>query len=157
MGHLDGRTALVEVSDFPGPIRALALARMAEEFGARPVVVNVHPYTIRERMPSIEFLLESGQNPEVVLTQGIFRLGTYSASFHSEIELERLAREYENPIYIGTPYRYPDCPVVNMTTMAGYPQYGYIGIRNLAQLISSAVEDFGRPRSRIFKQVFYGS
>ncbi len=154
--HLDGRTALVEVTDFPGPIRALALARMAEEFGARPVVVNVHPYTIKERMPSIEFLLESGQNPEVVLTTGIFRLGTYSSSFHTEMELERLAREYENPIYIGTPYRYPDCPVVNMTTMAGYPQYGYIGIRNLAQLISSAVEDYGRPRSRIFKRVFYG-
>ncbi len=155
--HLQGRTALVEVTEFPGPIRALALARLAEEFGARPVVVNVHPYTIKERMPSIEFLLESGQNPEIVQTKGIFRLGTFRSSHHTEMELEQLAREYENPIYIGNPIRYPDCPVVNMTTMTGFPQYGFAGIRNFARLISSAVENFGRPRSKIFKQVFYGS
>ena len=117
----------------------------------------MHPYTIKERMPSIEFLLESGQNPEVVLTKGIFRLGTFRSSYHTERELERLAREYESPIYIGNPIRYPDCPVVNMTTVTGMPQYGYAGIRNFARLIADAVENFGRPRSRIFKQVFYGS
>jgi len=54
----DGKTAIVEVAEFPGPIRALSLARMAEEFGARPVVINIHPYTIKERMPSIKFLVE---------------------------------------------------------------------------------------------------
>ena len=43
---LEGKTAVIEVSEFPGPIRALSLARMAEEFGAHPVVINVHPYTI---------------------------------------------------------------------------------------------------------------
>lgn len=155
--HLEGRTALVEVTEFPGPIRALALARMAQEFGARPVVINVHPYTIKERMPSIEFLLESGQDPEVVLTKGIFRLGTFRSSYHTERELELLAQEYENPIYIGNPIRYSDCPIVNMTTVTGMPQYGYAGIRNFARLISDAIENFGRPRFRIFKQVFYGS
>jgi nitrogenase molybdenum-iron protein alpha/beta subunit len=61
---LSGKTAIIEISEFPGPIRALSLARMAAEFGAHPVVINVHPYTIKERMPSIKFLLETGVNPD---------------------------------------------------------------------------------------------
>jgi nitrogenase molybdenum-iron protein alpha/beta subunit len=73
---LEGKTAIIEISEFPGPIRALSLARMTEEFGAHPVVINVHPYTIKERMPSIKFLLETGVNPEIILTKGLFRLGS---------------------------------------------------------------------------------
>lgn len=61
---LSGKTAIIEISEFPGPIRALSLARMTAEFGAHPVVINVHPYTIKERMPSIKFLLETGVNPD---------------------------------------------------------------------------------------------
>ena len=57
---LEGKTAIIEVSEFPGPIRALSLARMAGEFGAHPVVINVHPYTIKERMPSIKYILGTG-------------------------------------------------------------------------------------------------
>jgi nitrogenase molybdenum-iron protein alpha/beta subunit len=38
---LSGKTAIVEISEFPGPIRALSIARMAAEFGAHPIVINV--------------------------------------------------------------------------------------------------------------------
>ena len=88
---LSGKTAIIEISEFPGPIRALSLARMAEEFGAHPVVINVHPYTIKERMPSIRYILKTGINPEIVLTKGLFKLGSFRSSKETEDELNRLS------------------------------------------------------------------
>ena len=154
--NLDGKTALIEIAEFPGPIRALSMARMAEEFGARPVVINIHPYTIKERMPSIKFILETGQNPEIVLTKGLFSLGTFRSSWETEFELEKLVTEYDNAIYFGTPMRQPGIPQVNLTTRTGFPQYGYPGIRNIARLVESAVANATRPRSKLFRQVLYG-
>jgi len=153
---LDGKTAIIEVAEFPGPIRALSLARMAEEFGARPVVINIHPYTIKERMPSIKFLVESGQNPEIVLTKGLFSLGTFRSSWQTEFEIEKLVTEYDNAIFLGTPMRQPGIPQVNLTTRTGFPQYGFPGIRNIARLMESAVANAARPRSKLFRQVLYG-
>jgi nitrogenase molybdenum-iron protein alpha/beta subunit len=152
----EGRTALVEISEFPGPIRALSLADMAAEFGARPVIINLHPYTIKERMPSIQFLLERGQNPEVILTRGLFALGSFSSSSQTQDEVEAIAAQYDEAIYLGTPLRQPGIPQMNMTTITGYPQYGYQGIRNMARLIQSGLEHAGRPRSRLFRKVLYG-
>jgi nitrogenase molybdenum-iron protein alpha/beta subunit len=154
--NLDGRTVLVEIAEFPGPIRALSIARMAEEFGARPVVINLHPYTIKERMPSIKFLIETGQNPEIVLTKGIFSLGTFRSSWQTEFQLEKLVTEYDDVIFFGTPMRQPGVPQVNMTTRTGYPHYGYRGIKNMARLVASAVDNADRPRSKLFRRVLYG-
>ena len=152
----EGKTALIEIAEFPGPIRALSLARMAEEFGAHPIVVNLHPYTVKERMPSIKFLLQQGQNPEVILTQGLFSLGSFNVSTETQEEVESLAAQYEDAIYLGTPLRQPGIPQVNMTTITGYPQYGYQGIRNMARLVGSSLVHAGRPRSRLFRQALYG-
>ena len=153
--HLRGRTALVEITEYPGPIRALALARMAEEFGARPVVINVHPYTVKERKPSLRFLLEQGQNPEVILTQGLFSLGSFESSRDTELEVEEIAAHYESPIYFGSPNRFLCCPMVNLSTEVGMPQFGYRGIRNMARLIERAVEGAKHPRSWLFRQILY--
>jgi nitrogenase molybdenum-iron protein alpha/beta subunit len=153
----EGKTALIEIAEFPGPIRALSLARMAEEFGAHPIVINLHPYTVKERMPSIKFLLEQGQNPEVILTKGLFSLGSFNVSSETQAEVEAIAAQYEDAIYLGTPLRQPGVPQVNMTTITGYPQYGYQGIRNMARLMESSLEHAGRPRSRLFRQVLYGN
>ncbi len=153
---LDGKTALVEVTEYPGPIRALALARMAKEFGARPIVVNIHPYTIKERMPSIKFLLEQGQNPKVVLTKGLFSLGTFRSSWQTEAELEMIAAQYDNAVYLGSPLRQPGVPQVNLTTTTGYPHFGYRGIRNLGRLMQSSMEHASRSRSKLFHEVLYG-
>jgi len=152
----DGKTALVEITEFPGPIRALSLARMAEEFGAHPVVINIHPYTIKERMPSIKFLIEQGQDPEIILTRGLFSLGAFRSSWQTESELEMVAKQYDNAVYLGSPLRQPGVPQVNMTTMTGYPHYGFSGIRNLAKLAQSAMDNAARPRSKLFRQVLYG-
>jgi len=151
-----GRTAIVEITEFPGPIRALSLARMAEEFGAHPIVVNVHPYTIKERMPSIRFLLEQGQNPEVILTKGLFSLGTFRSSRETQEELEAIVSEYDNAIYLGNPRRCAGIPIVNLTTRTAYPHYGYRGIRNIARLLKSAMQNFSRPRSELFQRILYG-
>ena len=152
----EGKTALIEIAEFPGPIRALSLARMASEFGAHPVVINLHPYTIKERMPSIKFLLQQGQNPDVILTQGLFSLGTFRSSQQTEEELEMIAGQYDNAVYLGTPMRQPGIPQMNLTTMTGFPQYGYRGVKNMARLAQSSMEHAGRPRSRLFRQVLYG-
>ena len=152
----DGKTALVEITEFPGPIRALSLARMAQEFGANPIVINIHPYTIKERMPSIKFLLQHGQNPEVILTKGLFSLGTFRSSWQTEAELEMIASQYDNAVYLGSPLRQPGVPQLNLTTVTGYPHYGFSGIRNIARLAQSAMEHASRPRSKLFRQVLYG-
>ena len=152
----DGKTALVEITEFPGPIRALSLARMAEEFGAHPIVINIHPYTIKERMPSIKFLLKQGQNPEVILTKGLFSLGTFRSSWQTEAELEMIAAQYDNAVYLGSPLRQPGIPQVNLTTITGYPHYGYRGVKNIARLVQSSLEHARRPRSKLFRKVLYG-
>jgi len=152
----DGKTALVEVTEFPGPIRALSLARMAEEFGAHPVVINIHPYTIKERMPSIKFLIQQGQNPDIILTKGLFSLGTFRSSWQTEEELEAIASQYSNAVYLGSPLRQPGVPQVNLTTMTGYPHYGFQGIKNIARLAQIGMDNASRPRSKLFRKVLYG-
>jgi nitrogenase molybdenum-iron protein alpha/beta subunit len=152
----EGKTALIEISDFPGPIRALSLARMAQELGAQPIVINLHPYTVKERMPSIKFLLQRGQNPEVILTKGLFALGSFASSSETQAEVEYIARQYGRAIYVGTPLRQPGVPQLNMTTITGFPQYGFAGIRNMARLVQSGLAQASRPRSRLFRQVLYG-
>ena len=105
---------------------------MAEEFGAHPIVINLHPYTVKERMPSIKFLLERGQNPEVILTKGLFSLGSFNVSSQTQEEVEMIAAQYDNAIYLGTPLRQPGIPQVNMTThhrlpavrLPGDPEHG---------------------------------
>jgi nitrogenase molybdenum-iron protein alpha/beta subunit len=152
----DGKTALIEVSEFPGPIRALSLASMAEEFGAHPVIINFHPYTIKERMPSIKFLLQRGQNPELILTKGLFALGSFQVSASTQEEVQDIATQYDNAIYLGSPLRQLGIPQMNMTTQTGYPQYGYQGIRNMARLVQAGLAHADRPRSKLFRRVLYG-
>jgi nitrogenase molybdenum-iron protein alpha/beta subunit len=152
----DGKTALIEVSEFPGPIRALSLASMAEEFGAHPIIINFHPYTIKERMPSIKFLLQRGQNPELILTKGLFALGSFQVSASTQEEVQEIAAQYDNAIYVGSPLRQLGIPQMNMTTQTGYPQYGYQGIRNMARLVQASLAHADRPRSRLFRRVLYG-
>lgn len=152
----EGKTALIEISEYPGPIRALSLATMAREFGAQPVVINLHPYTVKERMPSIKFLLDRGENPEVILTQGLFSLGSFNVSTETQSEVETIARQYDDAIYLGSPRRQPGIPQMNLTTITGFPQYGYEGIRNMARLITVGTEHAARPRSTLFRRVLYG-
>jgi nitrogenase molybdenum-iron protein alpha/beta subunit len=155
-GCFEDRTALIEISEFPGPIRALSLANMAQEFGARPIVINLHPYTVKERMPSIKFLLERGQNPDVILTKGLFSLGSFNVSSETQDEVEWIAAQYDDAIYVGSPLRQPGVPQLNMTTITGFPQYGYQGIRNMARLMETSMRHAARPRSRLFREVLYG-
>jgi nitrogenase molybdenum-iron protein alpha/beta subunit len=152
----EGKAALIEISEFPGPIRALSLAQMAKEFGGHPIVINLHPYTVRERMPSIKYLLQRGQNPEVLLTKGLFSLGSFNVSSETQAEVEAIAAQYDDAIYVGSPLRQPGIPQLNMTTITGFPQYGYQGIRNMARLIESSLHHASRPRSTLFRQVLYG-
>jgi hypothetical protein len=68
-------------------------------------------------MPSIKFLLKTEVNPEIILTKGLFRLGSFRSSKETEDELEAIVKEYNNPIFFGNSGRFPPCPVVNLTLM----------------------------------------
>jgi nitrogenase molybdenum-iron protein alpha/beta subunit len=107
-------------------------------------------------MPSIKYLLETGLNPEVILTPGVFRLGSYSEMSETEEELEKVVQGYDNVIYFGSSDRYPPCTVVNLGLISRFPRYGFRGIKNIAKLIETALEDTLRPRSKLFKQMIYG-
>jgi len=110
-------------------------------------------------MPSIKFLLETGVNPEIILTKGLFRLGSFRSSKETEDELEAIVKEYDNPIFFGNSGRFPPCPVVNLTLMnpSFQPQYGFQGIKNIAALVRQALENKDLPRSRLFKGMLYGT
>lgn len=153
---LEGKTALIEIAEYPGPMRALALARMAKEYGAEPVVVNLHPYTVKERRPAINFLLEQGENPHVILTKGLFEIGTFESSSETEKEIEYVASQYENGIFFANPLRFPQLPVVNLGTIVSGPHFGYKGVKNIAYALERALKYKEVKRSKLFKEVLYG-
>ena len=108
-------------------------------------------------MPSIKFLLAARPEPGGHPDQGPLCAGQLSQSRAStQDEVQDIAAQYDNAIYLGSPLRQPGIPQMNMTTITGYPQYGYQGIRNMARLVQSSLEHAGRPRSRLFRQVLYG-
>jgi nitrogenase molybdenum-iron protein alpha/beta subunit len=153
---LNGKTILIEIAEYPGPIRALALARMVKDCGGEPIVINMHPYTIKERRPSIDFLLDQGQNPEVILTKGLFDIGTFQSSEETEKEIEWICNQYEDSIFLANPLRFPSLPLVNLRTLISLPHFGYTGIRNIAYALDRALKYRNSKRSRLFKEVLYG-
>lgn len=152
---LEGNTSLIEIAEYPGPMRALALARMVKECGGEPIVINLHPYTVKERRPSIDFLLQQGENPKIILTKGLFDIGTFTSSSETEKEIEYIATQYTNGIFFGNPLRFPSLPVVNMRTIMSWPHFGYTGVKNIVYAIERALH-CRHKRSRLFKEVLYG-
>ncbi len=153
---LEGTSALIEIAEYPGPMRALALARMVKECGGDPVIINLHPYTVKERRPAIDFLLQQRENPRVILTEGLFRIGNFSSSSETEKEIEYIADQYRDAIFFANPLRFPSLPVVNLRTIVSWPHFGYRGIRNIAYAIEKALEYRNQKRSRLFREVLYG-
>jgi nitrogenase molybdenum-iron protein alpha/beta subunit len=153
---LEGKTALIEIAEYPGPMRALALARMVEEYGGNPVVINLHPYTVKERRPAIDFLLQQGENPNIILTKGLFDIGSFRSSHKTEEEIEYIADQYKDSIFFANPLRFPSLPVVNLRTIVSGPQFGYAGVKNIAYAVERAVDYRTVKRSRLFKEVLYG-
>ena len=105
---------------------------------------------------SIKFLLGRGENPEVILTKGLFSLGSFNVSSETQTEVQAIAALYDDAIYLGSPRRQPGVPQMNLTTITGFPQYGYQGICNMARLIEVGAEHADRPRSTLFHKVLYG-
>jgi len=154
---LQGKTALIEIAEYPGPMRALALARMVKEHGGEPIIINLHPYTVKERRPAIDFLVQQGENPQVILTKGLFEIGTFSSSSETEKEIEYISDQYKNGIFFANPLRFPSLPVVNLRTIVSGPQFGYTGVRNIAYAVERSLKYKTQNRSKLFKEVLYGT
>jgi len=150
---LAGRRALIET----GPMRSIALVRMAAEFGMEAVIFNMHPYTLRERKIAVQFLLDCGQNPEVVLTRGALEMGSYEVSKQTQDELEAFVGNSDDFVYFGSPLRFPGVPVVNLNTEIALPHFGFTGARNIARRAASAARHAHRPRSGLMRQAMYGA
>ena len=98
----------------------------------------------------------SRKTGETVVSEIRHALGSFRASADTQADVERIATECGNALYLGSPTRQLGIPQVNLTTQTGYPQYAYQGIRNMARLMESALTHSERPRSRLFRQVLYG-
>ena len=71
--HLVGKTALIEGHD---AVKSLSVAHMLEaDFGMRAVIYNLHPWSTEARETSIDYLLETGLDPEVLITKGTLAFG----------------------------------------------------------------------------------
>jgi nitrogenase molybdenum-iron protein alpha/beta subunit len=149
---LTGRRALIET----GPMRSIALARMAAELGMQAVIFNMHPYTLRERKDAIQFLLDGGQDPRVLLTKGAFEMGSYGASKQTQDEMEAFLGNGEDWVYFGSPQRFPGVPLVNLATEIGQPHFGFAGVQNIARRAASAMRHAHRDRSGLMRQAMYG-
>ena len=62
--YLEGKTAIVEGHD---AIKSLSIAHMLEkDFGMRAIIYNFHPWSTEARVTSIDYLLETGMDPEIL-------------------------------------------------------------------------------------------
>ena len=82
---LTGKTAIVEGND---AIKSLSIAHMLErDFGMRAVIYNFHPWSAEARETSIDYLLTTGLDPEILITKGTLALGKYESMEQTEAEL----------------------------------------------------------------------
>jgi nitrogenase molybdenum-iron protein alpha/beta subunit len=152
---LKGKTAIVEGHD---AIKSLSVAHMLEkDFGMRTVIFNFHPWSTEARETSIDYLLETGLDPEVLITKGTLAFGKYESMKQTEDELlEYLgALDPKATVYFGSSLAFPHIPLVDLNAILNRPRFGFRGALKVARCVKTAL-DFGfRPRSRLMRKVVF--
>ncbi len=153
--HLEGKTAIVEGHD---AIKSLSIAHMLErDLGMRAVIYNFHPWSTEARETSIDYLLETGMDPEILITKGTLAFGKYESMKQTEDELLSFIGEMDSreTVYFGSSLSFPHIPVVDLNAILNRPRFGYRGALKAAKCINRALEYSFRPRSRLFKSVVF--
>jgi nitrogenase molybdenum-iron protein alpha/beta subunit len=153
--HLENKTAIVEGHD---AIKALSIAHMLErDFKMRAIVYNFHPWSAEARETSIDYMLETGLDPEILITKGTLALGKYESMQQTESELLELLGSL-NPretVYFGSSLSFPNIPLVDLNAILNRPRFGYRGALKVAKCIKTSLDYGFRPRSAMSKQIVF--
>jgi nitrogenase vanadium-cofactor synthesis protein VnfE len=153
--HLAGKTAIVEGHD---AVKSLSIAHMLErDFNMRAIIYNFHPWSVAARETSIDYLLETGLNPEILITKGTLALGKYESMQQTEAELLELLGSL-NPmetVYFGSSLSFPNIPLVDLNAILNRPRFGYRGALKVAKCIKTSLDYAFRPRSAMTKRIVF--
>lgn len=153
--HLEGKAAIVEGHD---AIKSLAIAHMLKcDFGMRPVIYNFHPWSTQARRTSIDYLLETGVDPEILITKGTLAFGRYESMRQTEEELLACLgnADPKETVYFGPSLSFPHIPLVDLNAILNRPRFGYRGALRVAQCIRTALEYSFRPRSSLTRRILF--
>lgn len=152
---LEGKMAIVEGHD---AIKSLSIAHMLErDFGMRAVIFNFHPWSTEARETSIDYLLETGLDPEILITKGTLAFGKYESMQQTEEELLNYigGLDPSSVVYFGSSLSFPSIPLVDLNAILNRPRFGYRGALKVAKCIKTAMEYSFRPRSSLSKKMVF--
>jgi nitrogenase molybdenum-cofactor synthesis protein NifE len=153
--YLAGKTAIIEGHD---AIKSLAIAHMLEmDLGMRAVIYNFHPWSTEARETSIDYLLETGFDPQILITKGTLSFGKYESMQQTEEELLSFIGNLDknSTVYFGSSLSFPCIPVVDLNAILNRPRFGFRGALKVAQCIKTALEYSFRPRSELMKEIVF--
>jgi nitrogenase molybdenum-iron protein alpha/beta subunit len=153
--HLEGKLAIVEGHD---AVKALSIAHMLErDFGMRVVIYNFHPWNAGARETSIDYLLETGMDPRILITRGTLTFGKYESMRRTERELLEYigGLDPRATVYFGSSLSFPPVPVVDLNAILNRPRFGYRGALKVAKCINTALQYSFRPRSELFRKIVF--
>jgi nitrogenase molybdenum-cofactor synthesis protein NifE len=154
-GYLKGKTAIIEGHD---AVKCLSIAHMLEkDFEMRPIIYNFHPWSTEARETSIDYLLETGMDPEILITKGTLAFGKYESMKQTEDELLEFlgGLNSESTVYFGSSLSFPNIPLVDLNAILNRPRFGYRGALKVANCINRALKYSFRPRSFLSKKMVF--
>ncbi len=130
---------------------------LERDFDMRAVIYNFHPWSTEARETSIDYLLETGLDPEILITKGTLAFGKYEAMLQTENELLEYLGDMcpERTVYFGSSMSFPNIPVVDLNAILNRPRFGYRGALKVAKCICTALEYSFRPRSWVTKKMVF--
>ena len=152
---LVGKTAIIEGHD---AIKSLSIAHMLEkDFGMRAIIYNFHPWSTEARETSIDYLLETGLDPEILITKGTLAFGKYESMQQTEAELLEFLGDLDphSTVYFGSSLSFPHIPLVDLNAILNRPRFGYRGALKVAQCIKTSLEFSHRKRSWLTKRIIF--
>jgi len=153
--NLAGKIGLIEGHD---AVKSLSIAHMLEkDFQMRPIIYNFHPWSTEARETSIDYLLEMGMDPEVLITKGTLAFGKYESMKQTEDELLAFLGNIdpETVVYFGSSLSFPNIPLVDLNAILNRPRFGYRGALKVAKCINKSFTYAFRPRSKLMKELVF--
>lgn len=152
---LEGKIAIIEGHD---AVKCLSIAHMLKsDFGMRPIIFNFHPWSTEARETSIDYLLETGMDPEILITKGTLAFGKYESMKQTEEELLAFLGgiDSKSVVYFGSSLSFPNIPLVDLNAILNRPRFGYRGALKVAKCINTALSYSFRSRSSLFKKIVF--
>ncbi len=152
---LAGKTGIIEGKD---AVKSLSIAHMLErDLGMRAVIYNFHPWSAEARVTSIDYLLETGTDPEILITKGALAFGRYESMKQSEEELWEYLGGIapDSAVYFGSSLSFPNIPLVDLNAILNRPRFGYRGALKVAECIIKSFDYAFRGRSSLARQMVF--